>query len=66
MLVCSLGISQTCGGREGPKRMKRQREADKMPEVRVVKTEIKTPRHEKCALCLCLRACKLPEKAEAD
>lgn len=56
--LCSLGISQTCGGREGTECIKWRRETDRMPGVRIVTEKIETRQREKCALRLCLCECK--------
>ncbi len=57
--VCSLGISQTCGGGEG---LKPKRDTNRMPGVTIVAAEIKTCLREKRALCLCWCACELERK----
>lgn len=59
--MCALlGISQTCGGGEGMKRIKQLTDTNRMPRVRIVTAKIQICQHEKCVLCLC--ACKSERK----
>lgn len=55
-MCCSLGISQTCGGRERVTRVKPLRDMSRMPGVRIVTAKIKICQPEKCAYaCVCMQ-----------
>lgn len=62
--LCSLDISQTCGGRRGAKHTKPWRETNRMPGVRIAtakKLKHASVKSVPANLLLCLCACKIAE-----